>query len=106
MHSLMLSHSSSPHRYRRAAVGLPGGGVRPAGEHREVQQPPLRQEPERRVHPRGQLPAERAGTARRAARGLPLQLRDVARERGLLPANPVGGTAAEAVMRSGREGGR
>lgn len=82
-------------------MGLPGGGVRPAGEHREVQQPPLRQEQERRLRARGQLPAERAGPARGAARGLPLQLRDVAGEGGLLPAHPVGGAAAESVTEGG-----
>lgn len=82
--------------------------MRPAGEHREVQQPPLRQEQERGLHARGQLPAERAGPARGAARGLPLQLRDVAGERGLLPAHPVGGAAAESVMEGEGEswGGR
>lgn len=88
-------------RHRRAPVGLPGGGVRPAGEHREVQQPPLRQEQERRLCARGQLPAERAGPARGAARGLPLQLRDVAGEGGLLSAHPVGGAAAESVTEEG-----
>lgn len=78
--------------------------MRPEGEHREVQQPPLRQEQEWRLCTRGQLPAERAGPARGAARGLPLQLRDVAGEGGLLPADPVGGAAAESVMEGG--GGR
>lgn len=72
--------------------------MRPAREHREVQQPPLRQGPQRRLCARGQLPAERAGPARGPARGLPLQLRDVAGEGGLLPAHPVGGAAAESVM--------
>lgn len=85
------------HRYRRTAVGLPGRGVCPAGEHREVQQPPLRKEQERRFRARGQLPAERAGPARRAAGGLPLQLRDVAGERGLLAADPVGGATTESI---------
>lgn len=78
--------------------------MRPPGEHREVQQPPLRQEQERRLRSRGQLPAERAGPARGAARGLPLQLRDVAGERGLLAAHPVGGAATESI-RGRREGG-
>lgn len=73
----------------------------PTGEHREVQQPPLRQEQEQRLCARGQLPAERAGPARGTARGLPLQLRDVAGEGGLLPAHPVGGAAAESVTGGG-----
>ena len=81
-------------RHRCAALGLPGRGVRPPGEHREVQQPPLRQEQERRLCAGGQLPAERAGPARGAARGLPLQLPDVAGAGGLLPAHPVGGPSA------------
>lgn len=96
-------------RHRRAALGLPGRGVRPSGEHREVQQPPLRQEQERRLCAGGQLPAERAGPARGAARGLPLQLRDVAGAGGLLPAHPVGGAAAGPVTAPGgpgRGGGR
>lgn len=84
-------------RYRCSTLGLPGGGVRPAGEHREVQQPALRQEQKRRLRARGQLPAERAGPARGAAGGLPLQLRDVAGARGVLSAHPVGGAAAEPV---------
>lgn len=94
-------------RYRRTAVGLPGRGVCPAGEHREVQQPPLRKEQERRFRARGQLPAERAGPARRAAGGLPLQLRDVAGERGLLAANPVGGPTTESITygEGGKRGG-
>lgn len=91
-------------RHRRAALGLPGRGVRPSGEHREVQQPPLRQEQERRLCAGGQLPAERAGPARGAARGLPLQLRDVAGAGGLLPAHPVGGAAAGPVTAPGGPG--
>lgn len=71
--------------------------MRPAGEHREVHQPALRQEQKRRLCARGQLPAERAGPARGAAGGLPLQLRDVAGARGVLSAHPVGGAAAEPV---------
>lgn len=97
----VLSYS----RHRCAAVGLPGGGVRPPGEHREVQQPALRQEQERRLCAGGQLPAERAGPARGAARGLPLQLRDVAGAGGLLPAHPVGGAAAGSVTAPGGPGG-
>lgn len=90
-------------RHRRAPLGLPGGGVRPSGEHREVQRPPLRQEQERGLCAGGQLPAERAGPAGGAARGLPLQLRDVAGAGGLLPAHPVGGASAGAV--TGTRGG-
>lgn len=88
-------------------MGLPGRGVCPAGEHREVQQPPLRKEQERRFRARGQLPAERAGPARRAAGGLPLQLQDVAGERGLLAANPVGGPTTESITygEGGKRGG-
>lgn len=78
--------------------------MRAAGEHREVQQPPLRQEQELGVCARGQLPAKRAGPEGGAARGLPLQLRDVAGEGGLLTAHPVGGAAAESMM-EGRERG-
>lgn len=92
-------------RHRCAALGLPGRGVRPSGVHREVQQPPLRQEQERRLCAGGQLPAERAGPARGAARGLPLQLRDVAGAGGLLPAHPVGGAAAGSVTAPGGPGG-
>lgn len=91
-------------RYRCAALGLPGRGVRPSGEHREVQQPPLWQEQERRLCAGGQLPAERAGPARGAARGLPLQLRDVAGTGGLLPAHPVGGASAGSVTGRGDPG--
>lgn len=69
----------------------------PAGEHREVQQSALRPQQERRLRARGQLPAERAGSARGAARRLPLQLRDVAGEGGVLAADPVGGAVAEPV---------
>lgn len=71
--------------------------MRPAGEHRKVQQPALRQEQKRRVRARGQLPAERAGPARGPAGGLPLQLRDVAGARSVLSADPVGGSTAEPV---------
>lgn len=75
--------------------------MRPARKHREVQQPTLRQGPQRRLCARGQLPAERTGPACGPARGLPLQLRDVAGEGGFLSAHPVGGATAESVTEGG-----
>lgn len=78
-------------------MGLPGRGVCFAREHREVQQPAVRQEQKLGLHAGGQLPSERFRPESGAARGLPLQLRDVAGERGLLPAHTVGGAAAESI---------
>lgn len=81
-------------------MGLPGRGVCPARQHRALQQPALRQEPQQpRLPPRGQLPAERPGTAGGPARGLPDELRPLAGARGLLETHLVGGAAPVRVAR-------
>ena len=77
-----------------SSLGLPGRGMRSAGQHRALQQPPLRQEPQQPgLSACGQLPAERSGAARGPARGLPDELRPVAGTRGLLQAYFLGRTA-------------
>lgn len=69
----------------RSSLGLPGRGVRSAGQHRTLQQSPLRQEPQQPGLPAcGQLPAKRSGTAGGPTRGLPNELRPLAGAGGLL----------------------
>lgn len=68
--------------------------MHPESQHRSLQQPEIRQTSRLRVCAGGQLPAERAGTAAGAPRGLPLLLRTLAGAGGVFPAHSLGGAAA------------
>lgn len=70
------------------------------GQHRSLQQPQVRQAAGLGVRPGGQLPAERAGAAPGAARGLPLLLRALAGAGGVFAAHSLGGAAALPLSRS------
>lgn len=78
----------------RSSLGLPGRGVRPAGQHRTFQQSTLRQEPQQPGLPAcGQLPAKRSGTAGGLTRRLPNELWPLAGAGGLLQTYLMGRTA-------------
>lgn len=83
----------------RPSLGLPGRGVRSAGQHRTLQQSTLRQEPQQPGLPAcGQLPAKRSGTAGGLARRLPNELWPLAGAGGLLQTYLVGRTATVRLM--------
>lgn len=81
-------------RSGRSSVGLPGRGVRSTSQHRALQQPPLRQEPQQsRLPTCGQLSAKCSGPTSGPARGLPNELRPLAGEGSLLQTYFLGRTA-------------
>lgn len=81
-------------RSGRSSVGLPGRGVRSTSQHRALQQPPLRQEPQQsRLPACGQLSAKCFGPTSGPARGLPNELRPLAGEGSLLQTYFLGRTA-------------
>ncbi len=81
-------------RSGRSSLGFPGRGVCSAGQHRTLQQSPLRQEPQQPGLPaRGQLPAKRSRTAGGPARGLSNELRPLAGAGGFLQTYILGRTA-------------
>lgn len=81
-------------RSGRSSVGLPGRGVRSTSQHRALQQPPLRQEPQQsRLPACGQLSAKCSGPTSGPARGLPNELRPLAGEGSLLQTYFLGRTA-------------
>lgn len=96
----LILNMTDCHRSGRSSLGLPGRGVCSAGQHRTVQQPEIRQEPQQsRLPARRQLSAKCSGTASGPARGFPNELWPVAGAGGLLQTYILGRTAAVRTSR-------